>query len=82
MTEIGNILLNACLGTFGNILKVKVSFSVPHLTLDTLESVVGSISMDRQGLRYALIVHSHFRLRNSSLTGYLVIVLGVARSRG
>ena len=31
----------------------------------------------RTGLRYALIVHSHFRLRNSSLTGYLVIVLGV-----
>ena len=44
LTEIGNILLNACLGTFGNILKVKVSFSVPHLTLDTLESVVRSIS--------------------------------------
>ena len=77
LTEIGNILLNACLGTFGNILKVKVSFSVPHLTLDTLESVVGSITVDRTGLRYALIVHSHFRLRNSSLTGYLVIVLGV-----
>lgn len=78
VTEIGNILLNACLGTFGNLLKVQVSFSVPHLTLDTLESVVGSIAVGRQGLRYALIVHSSFRLRNSSLTGYLVIVLGVA----
>ena len=78
VTEIGNILLNACLGTFGNLLKVQVSFSVPHLTLDTLESVVGSIAIDRQGLRYALIIHSSFRLRNSSLTGYLVIVLGVA----
>ena len=78
VTEIGNILLNACLGTFGNLLKVQVSFSVPHLTLDTLESVVGSITVDREGLRYALIVHSSFRLRNSSLTGYLVIVLGVA----
>ena len=78
VTEIGNILLNACLGTFGNLLKVQVSFSVPHLTLDTLESVVGSIAVDREGLRYALIVHSLFRLRNSSLTGYLVIVLGVA----
>src|SRR6186713_3443550 len=77
LTEIGNILLNACLGTFGNILKVQVSFSVPHLTLDTLESVVRSIAVDREGLRYALIVHSSFRLRNSSLTGYLVIVLGV-----
>ena len=78
VTEIGNILLNACLGTFGNLLKVQVSFSVPHLTLDTLESVVGSIAVDRQGLRYALIIHSSFRLRDSSLTGYLVIVLGVA----
>ena len=78
VTEIGNILLNACLGTFGNLLKVQVSFSVPHLTLETLESIVGSIAVDRQGLRYALIVHSSFRLRDSSLTGYLVIVLGVA----
>jgi chemotaxis protein CheC len=78
ITEIGNILLNACLGTFGNLLKLRVSFSVPHLTLDTLEHVVGSIAVERQGLRYALIVHSSFRLRNSSLTGYLVIALGVA----
>lgn len=78
VTEIGNILLNACLGTFGNLLRVQVSFSVPHLTLDTLESVVSSITVEREGLRYALIVHSSFKLRNSSLTGYLVIVLGVA----
>ena len=78
LTEIGNILLNACLGTFGNLLKIQVSFSVPHLTLDTLDSVVGSVAIGHQGLRYALIVHAAFRLKNSSLTGYLVIVLGVA----
>lgn len=78
VTEIGNILLNACLGTFGNLLKVQVSFSVPHLSLESLEGVVGSIAVHREGLRYALIVHAAFRLRNSSLTGYLVIVLGVA----
>ena len=78
VTEIGNILLNACLGTFGNLLRVQVSFSVPHLTLDSLEGIISSITVDRQGLRYALIVHSSFKLRDSSLTGYLVIVLGVA----
>src|SRR5688572_22155810 len=78
LTEIGNILLNACLGTFGNLLKIQVSFSVPHLELETLEEIVGSIAVGRQGLRYALIVHAAFRLRNSSLTGYMVIVLGVA----
>jgi chemotaxis protein CheC len=78
VTEIGNILLNACLGTFGNLLKVQVSFSVPHLSIESLEHLVGSIALGRQGLRYALIVHAAFRLRDSSLTGYLVIVLGVA----
>lgn len=77
LTEVGNILLNACLGTFGNVLHVQVSFSVPHLTLETLEGVVRSITIDREGLRYAMIVHAAFRLKNSSLTGYLVIVLSV-----
>ncbi|HUR20943.1 MAG TPA: hypothetical protein VMZ90_09065 [Vicinamibacterales bacterium] len=78
VTEIGNILLNACLGTFGNLLRVQVSFSVPHLSLENLGSLVKSIAVDREGLRYALVIHSSFRLRNSSLRGYLVIVLGVA----
>ena len=32
LTEVGNILLNACLGMFGNLLDVHVSFSVPRLT--------------------------------------------------
>jgi len=78
LTEVGNILLNACLGSFGNLLHVQVSFSVPHLTLETLEGVVSSVTVNRQGLRYALIVHAAFRLKHSSLTGYLIIVLSVA----
>lgn len=78
VTEVGNILLNACLGTFGNLLKVQVSFSVPHLSLESLEGVVGSIAVGHEGLRYALIVHAAFRLRGSSLVGYVVIVLSVA----
>ena len=77
VTEVGNILLNACLGTFGNVLKVRVSFSVPHLTLESLEGVVGSMAVGHEGIRYALIVHAAFRLRSSNLTGYVVIVLSV-----
>jgi len=40
LTEVGNILLNACLGTFGNILKVQVSFSVPRLNLESLSAII------------------------------------------
>jgi chemotaxis protein CheC len=78
LTEVGNILLNACLGTFGNLLDVKVSFSVPHLTLDTLQGVLQSLLINREGVRYALVVHAGFKLRDAEVRGYLVIVLSVA----
>jgi chemotaxis protein CheC len=78
LTEVGNILLNACLGTFGNLLQVQVSFSVPHLNLKTLSEVLQSLLVNREGLRYALIVHAGFRLRDTEVTGILVIVLSVA----
>jgi len=78
LTEVGNILLNACLGTFGNLLQVQVTFSVPHLNLDTLQDVLTSLLVNREGLRYALLVHAGFRLRDTDVTGYLVIVLSVA----
>ena len=78
ITEVGNILLNACLGMFGNLLRVHVSFSVPHLTLDSLGDVLDSITVETQDLRYALMVHAGFRIREGSVTGYLIIVLGVS----
>ena len=78
ITEVGNILLNACLGTFGNLLKVQVSFSVPHLSIANVAGLLESLLVSHQGLRYALIVHAGFRLRDTQVTGYLMIVLSVA----
>jgi chemotaxis protein CheC len=78
LTEVGNILLNACLGTFGNLLKVQVSFAVPQLNLETLGAVLKSLRIEQQGLRYALVVHAGFRLRDAEVNGFLVIVLSVS----
>jgi chemotaxis protein CheC len=78
LTEVGNILLNACLGTFGNILQVQVSFSVPQLSLESLQAVVQSLLVNREGVRYSMIVHAGFRLRDTEVKGYIVIVLSVA----
>jgi chemotaxis protein CheC len=78
LTEVGNILLNACLGTFGNLLKVQVSFSVPRLNLETLGSVLETLMINREGLRYALVVHAGFHMRQAQVRGVIVIVLSVA----
>lgn len=77
LTEVGNILLNACLGMFGNLLRVHVSFSVPRLHLETLDALLGSMMVESEGLRYALVVYTAFRLRDSAVSGYLVIALNV-----
>jgi len=78
LTEVGNILLNACLGTFGNLLKVQVSFSVPQLSLESLGAILETLRVSREGVNYALVVHAGFKLRDAEVRGYLVIVLSVA----
>jgi len=78
LTEIGNILLNACLGMFGNLLKVHVSFSLPLLHLDSLDHLLRSITVGSEELRYAVVVSTAFHIKESAISGYLLIVLGVS----
>jgi chemotaxis protein CheC len=78
LTEVGNILLNACLGTFGNLLRVHISFSVPRLHLEELDDLLRTLTIGTDELRYALVVYTNFRLRDSAVGGYLALVLGVA----
>lgn len=77
LTEVGNVLLNACIGTFGNLLKVPVAFSVPDIDVANLQVILNRLMADGSGLRYALVITSAFRLRDSEVTGYVVIVLTV-----
>jgi chemotaxis protein CheC len=77
LTEVGNILLNACLGMFGNLLNVRVTFSVPRLHLETLDELIASLTTDKE-MHYALVVYTAFQIRDSSVKGFLVIVLSVA----
>jgi chemotaxis protein CheC len=77
ITEVGNIVLNACLGAFGNLLKVQVTFTVPYLQFEKVEKVLRSITVSGDELEYALIIHTRFNMRASDVSGYLVIILGV-----
>lgn len=77
ITEVGNILLNACLGVFGNLLQVQVTFAVPHLEVSAAGNILRSITVGAEELQYGLMIHTRFQLRASNVTGYLVIVLGI-----
>ncbi len=77
ITEVGNILLNACLGVFGNLLQVPVTFAVPRLHVAEIGAVMSTITAGGDELQYGLMIHTRFQLRASNVTGYLVIVLGI-----
>jgi chemotaxis protein CheC len=77
LTEVGNILLNACLGMFGNELKVRITFSVPELHLESFDVLIDSVSRENQSIKHAIVVYTSFRIRESEVTGYLVLVLSV-----
>jgi chemotaxis protein CheC len=78
LTEVGNILLNACLGIFGDLLQVRFSFTVPRLQLEALGVLLHSLVIEKDELHHALVVGAKFRLQASEVTGCLVLVLGVA----
>jgi chemotaxis protein CheC len=77
LAEVGNILLNACLGVFGDLLQVRFTFAVPRLHLEALGSMLGSLVIEEDELRHALLVGARFRVRASEVTGCMVLVLGI-----
>ena len=77
ITEVGNILMNACLGVFGNLLEIRFTFSVPRLSLDDLGFMVQSLVIAEDTLQHAMIVGARFKMRGSEVTGCLILVLGI-----
>lgn len=77
LTEMGNVLLNACLGAFGNLLEIQISFTVPKLAVDSLPGVLRSIAVGGEQLTHAVVAKTKFGLENSEVAGVLMIVVGL-----
>ena len=77
LVEVGNMLLNACIGSFGNLLKVHLSFSVPRIMQQVAGDILSTLTIEGQGITHALMIHTIFRLSGDAIQGRLVILLGV-----
>jgi chemotaxis protein CheC len=78
IAEIGNVVLSSCLGAFGNVMHVAVSFAVPRIHVESLDGMLRSVVIDRdQGIPYALVAATRFGLADLEISGYLIVVIGV-----
>lgn len=77
LTELGNIVLGACLSSFGDMLQLPVSFSVPRIHIESLRTILRSLLSDADiETQYAVIVATQFRLSKLAVDGYLIIAVG------
>lgn len=77
LLETGNILLNAFTGSFGNLLQVHISFTVPNLQYDSLHNMMQSLVIDQKTVEFALIVRVNFHLVQGDVSGYVIIVMSI-----
>jgi chemotaxis protein CheC len=77
VTEVGNILLNACLGSFGNLMQMNIKFTVPELKVNQVQELLQSYRISNQTFEAALMIRTRFDIRASNIIGFLVILLGV-----
>jgi len=78
LLEIGNILLNNCLGTISNIFQARSTASLPVLVQGTAEELFCRDTEDQAGDGMVLFLHIGFSVRSRDVTGYLTFILDLA----
>ena len=73
LTEIGNIILNACLSSFGDLLEREVATSLPRF----LAGPSGAMLRGARGHEIVLVVKVDFSVEGSEIEGYVTFVLNV-----
>jgi chemotaxis protein CheC len=73
LTEIGNIILNACLSSFGDLLGHEVATSLPRF----LAGPSGAMLRGARGYDVVLVVKVDFNVEGRDIEGYVTFVLNV-----
>ncbi|HET7774922.1 MAG TPA: chemotaxis protein CheC, partial [Azospira sp.] len=75
MSEIGNILLNACVGTLANLFRRPLNSTLPTYHLGTPHDVLGAqIGIDGEAV---LLLHIDLNLEQHEIQGFVAFLLSV-----
>lgn len=76
MCEIGNIILNACIGTLANIFQQELRGSLPEYHVGTSDEILGASGSEPDSV--VLMLHIDFALDKHQIQGYVAFVLDVS----
>ncbi|GAB4271222.1 MAG: chemotaxis protein CheC [Deferrisomatales bacterium] len=82
LMEVGNIVINACLGSLSNLLETRFSFLVPQVAVRNFRAILRSGALgEGEAARVCLLIESRFRVKEREVDGYLAVVVGVESAR-
>ncbi len=76
MSEIGNIILNSCIGTLANIFSQELHGSLPQYHLGTSEEIL--TASGGLGNTVVLMLHIDFVLEKHQIHGYVAFILDMS----
>lgn len=76
MSEIGNIILNSCVGTLANIFSQELSGSLPTYHVGTSEEILNASGGQENNI--VLMLHIDFILETHQIHGYVAFILDMS----
>ena len=76
MSEIGNIILNSCVGTLANILSQELRGSLPEYHVGTSEEILQASGAEADTV--VLMLHIDFVLETHQIHGYVAFILDLS----
>ncbi|MFQ5469648.1 MAG: chemotaxis protein CheC [Gammaproteobacteria bacterium] len=73
-SEIGNIVLNACIGSMANAMKVKFDVGLPYFLINSAGELLTFNNADEKDIM--LLIRINMTLSESAISGYLAFILG------
>ena len=75
MIEVGNVILNACIGSLANSLKDEMTSTIPELVVCQATELFNDMHLSVDSNKSLLVVFIDFSVETKSITGYLILVL-------
>jgi chemotaxis protein CheC len=78
MCEIGNIMLNSCVGTLANIFQRELRGSLPQYHVGTSDEILTATASGSRADTVVLMLHIDFLLEKHQIRGYVAFVLAIS----
>jgi chemotaxis protein CheC len=78
LTEVGNIILNACLGSLANIFNKNLEFALPQYSHGSCNDVLTMDPSSETSPDGVLLLQMNFSLEKTKVSGYLTLLMDVA----